>query len=77
MPAFGVMEGGPVERDQSYQGKFVDVVDVTPEIINDVGNRVERSQFEAGFMKRTTNGNGVAQYIQWTDVVLEVTAAAK
>jgi hypothetical protein len=77
MPTFGIMDGGPVERDQSFQNKFIDVVDVTPELTNDVGNRVERSQFEAGFMKRTTNGNGVAQYIQWTDVVLEVTASAK
>jgi hypothetical protein len=77
MPPFGTMDGGPVERDQSYQNKAMDVVDVTPELINDVSNRLERSQFEAGFMKRTTNGNNIAQYIQWTDVALEVTASAK
>lgn len=77
MPKFGTMDGGPVERAESYQNKTMDIIDVTPELVNDVANRLERSQFEAGFMKRTTNGNGVAQFIQWTDVVLEVTASAK
>jgi hypothetical protein len=52
-------------------------VDVTPELITAVDNRLERFQAEAGFMKRTTNGNNIAQYVQWTDVILEVTASAK
>lgn len=77
LPKFGIMEGGPVQRSESYLNKVMEVVDVTPELVNDVANRLERSQFEAGFMKRTSNGNGVAQYLQWTDVILEVEASAK
>jgi len=52
-------------------------VDVTPELINNITNRLERAQFEVGFMKKATNGNHIAQYIQWSDAVLEVTAAPK
>jgi hypothetical protein len=52
-------------------------VDVTPELVTAVDNRLERFQAEAAFMKRTTNGNGIAQYLQWKDAVLEVTASAK
>lgn len=77
LPSFNLVEGGPVQRDPSYNNKQFAEVDVTPELINDVSNRLDRSQFEAGFMKKTTNGNGVAQYIQWADVVLEITAQQK
>ena len=71
------MEGGPVERAETYLNKPLIEVDVTPELINDVSNRLERSQFEAAFMRLTTNGNNVAEFVQWQDVVLEVTAAPK
>ena len=77
MPGFNFVDGGPVERDPSFNNKQFDVVDVTPELINNVYNRLERMQFEVGFMKKATNGDHKAQYIQWSDVTLEVTAQQK
>jgi hypothetical protein len=77
LPKFNV-EAGPVERMEQYSmSKPLAEVDVTPELTNDVANRLDRFQAEATFTKRTTNGNGVAQFLQWSDVVLEVTAAPK
>ncbi|MCX6007259.1 MAG: hypothetical protein NTZ34_08390, partial [Chloroflexi bacterium] len=77
LPKFNV-EGSPVERNELYgMSKPLVEVDVTPELINAVSDRLERFQAEATFTKRTTNGNGVAQFLQWSDVVLEVTAAPK
>jgi hypothetical protein len=77
LPKFNV-EAGPVNRMEQYSmSKPLVEVDVTPELINDVANRLERFQAEAAFTKRVTNGNGVAQFLQWSDVVLEVTAAPK
>ena len=77
LPKFNV-EAGPFERMELYSpSKPLVEVDVTPELTNDVANRLERFQAEATFSKRTTNGNGVAQFLQWSDVVLEVTAAPK
>lgn len=77
LPPFGTIDGGPVERANTELNKPLDEVDVTPELVNDVSNRLQRFQIEAAFMKRTTNGNNMAQFVQWTDVVLEVTASAK
>lgn len=77
MPKFNI-ESGPFERMELYSmSKPLVEVDVTPELTNDVANRLERFQAEATFTKRTANGNGVAQFLQWTDVVLEVTASPK
>jgi hypothetical protein len=77
MPGFNFVDGGPVERDPSFNNKQFAEVDVTPEMVNNVSNRLERIQFEVGFMKKATNGDHKAQYIQWTDAVLEVTASQK
>ena len=77
LPKFGTVDGGPFQRSEAYLNKPVVEVDVTPELVTAVDNRLERFQAEAGFMKLTTNGNGIAQYVQWPDVVLEVTASAK
>jgi len=77
LPKFAIRDGSPMQRAEGYRNKELIEVDVTPELINDVANRLERFQVEAAFMKRTTNGNNVAQYIQWTDAILEVTASAK
>ncbi len=77
LPKFGTMDGSPFQRAEAYLNKPIVEVDVTPELITAVDNRLERFQAEAGFMKRTTNGNNVAQYVQWPDVILEVTASAK
>lgn len=77
LPSFNFVDGGPVERDPSFNNKQFDEVDVTPELVNNITNRLERLQFEVGFMKKATNGNRIAQYIQWQDAVLEVTASQK
>jgi hypothetical protein len=79
IPKFGLMEGGPIQREPTYlnNGVMIEEVDVTPELINDVSNRLERAQFEAAFMKKTSNGNNIAEFVQWQDFVLEVTAAPK
>jgi len=77
LPKFGSVDGSPFQRSEGYLNKPVVEVDVTPELITAVDNRLARFQAEAAFMKHTTNGNNVAQYVQWTDVILEVTASAK
>jgi len=77
LPKFGTMDGSPFQLSEAYRNKQIVEVDVTPELVTAVDNRLERFQAEAAFMKRTTNGNNVAQYIQWSDAVLEVTASAK
>ena len=77
LPKFGTVDGGPFQRSEAYLNKPVVEVDVTPELITAVDNRLEKFQAEAAFMRLTTNGNNVAQYVQWKDVVLEVTASAK
>jgi len=77
LPKFGTVDGSPFQRSEAYLNKPIVEVDVTPELVTAVDNRLERFQAEAAFMKRTTNGNSVAQYIQWSDAVLEVTAAPK
>ncbi|MDD5398515.1 MAG: PKD domain-containing protein [Dehalococcoidia bacterium] len=77
LPKFGTPDGSPFQRSEAYLNKPIVEVDVTPELITAVDNRLERFQAEAGFMKRSFNGNGIAQYVQWKDVVLEVTASDK
>jgi hypothetical protein len=47
-------------------------LDVTQEIANVAAAASTRFQVEALFMK-TTNGNHVAEFIEWSDAVLEVT----
>jgi len=77
LPKFDVQGGGQLERAETYLNKTLSTVDVTPEMVNAITNQMPRFQVEAGFMKHATNGNNVAQFIQWSDVVLEVTAAPK
>jgi hypothetical protein len=77
LPKFGSVDGSPFQRAEAYLNKPIVEVDVTPELINTVGTGENRFQAEAGFMKRSFNGNGIAQYVQWQDAVLEVTASAK
>jgi len=52
------------------------VVDVTPEINRLVQNAASRFQVEARF-KIKTNGNNVAEWVEWSEVVLEVTYSEK
>ena len=77
LPKFATVDGSPFQLSEAYRNKQIVEVDVTPELVTAVDNRLERFQAEAGFMKRITNGNNVAQYLQWQDVILEVTASAK
>jgi hypothetical protein len=51
-------------------------LDVTQEIANVAAAASTRFQVEALFMK-TTNGNHVAEFIEWSDAVLEVTYSEK
>ena len=53
------------------------VIDVTQEIINIAAVDVTRFQVEALFQMRDTNGNHIAQFIEWSEVVLEVTYSDK
>jgi len=53
------------------------VVDVTQEITNVAAVDVTRFQVEALFQTRDTNGNHIAQFIEWSDVALEVTYSDK
>ncbi len=77
LPKFDVEGGGQLQRAETYLNKPLDTVDVTPEISNAIYNQLPRFQVEAGFMKHATNGDNKAQFIQWSDVVLEVTASPK
>jgi hypothetical protein len=77
LPKFDVEGGGQLERADTYLNKPMETVDVTPEMVNAIFNQLPRFQVEAGFMKHATNGNNVAQFIQWSDVVLEITASPK
>lgn len=52
------------------------IVDVTPEIALIADATVTRFQVEALFQK-VTNGNNVAEWIEWSEVVLEVTYSEK
>jgi len=53
------------------------VIDVTQEIINCAAAEATRFQVEALFAGKVTNGNNVAQFIEWSDVILEVTYSDK
>ena len=48
-------------------------IDVTQEVANVAAAAATRFQVEALFPNRTSNGNNMAQFIQWSDAVLEVT----
>jgi len=48
-------------------------IDVTQEIANVAAAAATRFQVEALFPNRTSNGNNMAEFIQWSDAVLEVT----
>ncbi len=48
-------------------------IDVTQEVANVAAAAGTRFQVEALFPDRTSNGNNMAQFIQWSDAVLEVT----
>ncbi|MBC8276419.1 MAG: hypothetical protein H8E40_15820 [Chloroflexi bacterium] len=54
------------------------VLDITQEIVNvAAAMAAPRFQVEALFQNRVSNGNHVAQFIEWSEVVLEVTYSDK
>ena len=58
------------------QSKAPTAIDVTQEVANVAAGGLTKFQVEALFMK-TTNGNHVAEFIEWSDAVLEVTYSEK
>jgi hypothetical protein len=55
------------------QPKAPTAIDVTQEVTNIAAAAGNRFQIEALFEKKVTNGDHIAQFIQWSDAVLEVT----
>jgi hypothetical protein len=55
------------------QTKAPTEIDVTQEVANIAAAASTRFQVEALFPNRTSNGNHIAEFIDWSDVVLEVT----
>jgi hypothetical protein len=55
------------------QTKAPTAIDVTQEVMNIAAAADNRFQVEALFEKKVSNGDHVAQFIQWSDAVLEVT----
>ena len=52
-------------------------VDVTQEITNMAAAASKRFQVKALFQNKKTNGNHVAEFVEWSEVVLEVTYSEK
>lgn len=69
LPSFN-FTGGKLERS-TLLVQPPTVIDVTPEVAYLAGAAIERFQAEALFNK-ITNGNQIAQWVEWSDVVLEV-----
>lgn len=63
--------GGPLQHSTLLASPPT-VVDVTPEIALIAEKAITRFQVEALFYK-VTNGNSVAEWIEWSEVVLEIT----
>lgn len=57
----------------TVQTKPPTTLDVTQEIANSAAAASTRFQVEALFQKMPSNGNNVAEFIEWSEVVLEVT----
>ncbi|MBM3154885.1 MAG: PKD domain-containing protein [Chloroflexi bacterium] len=68
--------GTKLERGGVIQMQPPTIIDVTPEIAQLAKAAATRFQVEALFMLHT-NGNNVAEFIEWTDVELEVTYSGK
>jgi hypothetical protein len=71
LPPFGVT-GQQLQKVSAVLWEQPSTIDVTPDVEYAVKSAQERFQIEALFMK-TTNGNGVAEWIEWSDLKLEVT----
>ena len=74
LPEFGYV--GAMVKDTGPMFEEPTVVDVTTEIKLLTSHKVRRFQVEALF-DRVSNGNNIAEGIEWSSVVLEVTYALK
>jgi len=71
LPDFNI-SGSQLQKAIMSSFEPPNVLDVTPEIAQLVGAGATRFQIEALFMK-ISNGNNKAEWIEWSDVKLEVT----
>jgi hypothetical protein len=70
------LTGGKLEKTTPTIDVQPTILDVTPEVAQLVKGAATRFQIEARFLK-DNNGNGVAEYIEWSNVKLEVTYTEK
>lgn len=75
LPQFDIL-GETLERAAALLLSAPVEVDVTPEVVDAVTSAAERFQVEALF-DRTANGNKIADYIEFSDVILEITFAPR
>jgi hypothetical protein len=75
LPKYGVT-GNNIEHAQAIMYEKPTIIDVTPEITRLVNAGAKRFQVQAIF-KYPKNGNGISEYIQWDDLVLEVSYTDK
>lgn len=68
--------GSKLDRGGVIQTQPPTIIDVTPEIASLARAAATRFQVE-GLLMLSTNGNKVAEFIEWTDVELEVTYSGK
>ena len=75
LPNFNIT-GTKLEKSVPVTYEQPTIIDVTPEVGYLVQSSATRFQIEAAFMK-STNGNSRAEWIEWSDVRLEVTYSEK
>ena len=75
LPDFSI-SGSKLDKTASTMYEPPTIIDVTPEIVQLVQGAGNRFQIEAGFWQ-ASNGNSVAEWIEWTDVKLEVSYTEK
>jgi hypothetical protein len=75
LPDFNI-SGNKLEKTIPVIYEQPNVLDVTPEVAYLVQAAATRFQIEAGFWK-TSNGNGIAEWIEWSNIKLEVTYTEK
>ena len=71
-----LITGGKLDKMGADTYEPPTVIDVTPEIVSLVNGAANRFQVEALFLQ-TSNGNNVAEWIEWSNVKLEVTYTEK
>jgi hypothetical protein len=75
LPDYGIT-GTKLDKTVPTIYEQPNIIDVTPELVTLVQGAATRFQIEARFNK-DSNGNGVSEWIEWTQVQLEVTYTEK